>query len=691
MNELRRMTKKPAISPTKQFWKVFLSIFVYLIAFETLTRWITNSPEINLLSAGLLSTVLFSISVSFLILSFIYLFPEKYHYIYATLWMVIIFILFVSQLIYHNIFRTFYFFQSVEHLTQGLGFKAVIYSSLKKNIWWILISLSIIGLYLFTEVKKRKNYLSNRFDWPTRAKFMIVFLAFSIAFHFLGQWQVKGNEQARDVYYNTYATNLSVSKLGLFTTFRLDIQRSLSNWSPTFDDIILEEKPTKNPDEPVDDYIVENKEGKPEIDTPLEVYGENKLDIPFDDLIKESDSKEIANMHRFFQNQRPSNKNEFTGKYEGYNLIWITAEGYAPYAVREDLTPTLYKLSREGYQFTNFYNPIWGVSTSDGEYTILSSLVPKAGVWSFAKSGENDMPFAMGNQLKKLGYETKAYHNHSYSYYDRHISHPNMGYDYKGIGNGLEMAQMWPRSDLEMVEKTLDEFINEDPFHVYYMTVSGHLEYNFIGNQMAAKNKKYVDHLDLSDQAKAYLAGQIELDRALEELMSRLEEANLLDKTLIALTGDHYPYGLENKTIEELTGKPLDKKFGIYKNEWILYATDMKEENVVVEEPTYTLDMLPTISNLMGVDFDSRLLMGRDVFSESEPLVVFNDRSFITKELKYYVPEDEITSLTNKPIDEEHFKKMKQKTDEIFYFSTKILDLDYYSFLKWEEMHSSRN
>src|SRR5699024_9127524 len=121
-----------------------------------------------------------------------------------------------------------------------------------------------------------------------------------------------------------------------------------------------------------------------------------------------------------------------------------------------------------------------------------------------------------------------------------------------------------------MMEETIDEYIDQEPFHVYYMTVSGHLEYNFIGNQIAMKNKKYVDHLVLSDEAKAYLAGQIELDKALEVLIDRLDDAGVLDNTLIALTGDHYPYGLENKTIEELTGEPLDEKFGIYENEWIL-------------------------------------------------------------------------------------------------------------------------
>lgn len=119
----------------------------------------------------------------------------------------------------------------------------------------------------------------------------------------------------------------------------------------------------------------------------------------------------------------------------------------------------------------------------------------------------------------------------------------------------------------------------------------------------------------------------------------------------------------------------IDKKFGIYENEWILYTPEMKKEDVVVEEPTYTLDMLPTISNLMGIDFDSRLLMGRDVFSKKEPLVVFEDKSFITDKIKYYYPDDEVTSLTDQSVDKDHLARMRQRTDEIFYDSAKILNM----------------
>ena len=86
----------------------------------------------------------------------------------------------------------------------------------------------------------------------------------------------------------------------------------------------------------------------------------------------------------------------------------------------------------------------------------MTSLLPASGVWSFARSAENSMPFALGNQFKALGYDgVYAFHNHTYDYYERQFSHPNLGYTYLARGNGLDMTETWPESDLELMEACL--------------------------------------------------------------------------------------------------------------------------------------------------------------------------------------------------------------------------------------------
>jgi len=283
----------------------------------------------------------------------------------------------------------------------------------------------------------------------------------------------------------------------------------------------------------------------------------------------------------------------------------------------------------------------------------------------------------MGNQLNRLGYLTLAYHNHTYTFYNRHLSHPNMGYTFTGIRGGLVLPRnVWPNSDFEMMQATVDEFINNEPFHAYYMTVSGHLEYNFTGNVMASDNRHYVQHLDMSEAAQAYIATQIELDRALEYLLYRLNEAGIAERTLFVLSTDHYPYGLTGTpAFYEFLGREIDRQFEVYKNYLIIYAQGMRP--MTIDKPASSLDIIPTVSNLLGLEFDSRLLIGRDIFSDSDPLVIFMDRSFITANGRRF-RNNEFVPNPGVVVDEFYVDYIRAVVDAKFTVSASILDLDYY-------------
>src|SRR5690606_4448361 len=286
-------------------------------------------------------------------------------------------------------------------------------------------------------------------------------------------------------------------------------------------------------------------------------------------------------------------------------------------------------------------------------------------------------PITLGNQLGRLGNKTMAYHHHTFDYYRRDVSHPNLGYDYKGLGNGLEVTKTWPESDNEMIDVTTEEYVHDEPFHAYYMTVSGHLLYNFGGNFIAVKNRDLVQDLPYGEAGKAYMATQIELDRALELLMERLEGAGVADRTLIVLSADHYPYGLEKPDLDDLAGHEVEENFELHKSSLIIYAKGMQPETV--DQPVSSLDIIPTISNLMGLEFDSRLLMGRDVFSDADPLVIFNNRSFITDKGRYHSVTREFTPDEGVDVPEDYQELISDEIDRRFFYSTAILDRDYYS------------
>jgi phosphoglycerol transferase MdoB-like AlkP superfamily enzyme len=616
----------------------------------------------SVLSYGYFISLLFNLSFAaalFFILSF---FAKKLlKHAISVIFLIILAIIYSSQIIYYQFFRTFYHLYSAGNAGQVSDFWKDILLVTGNNFHWVILVFSPALIFFFLGRKIIPKKSINH-----KLKVLIVLLI--IGSHLTGLLAVyrggKYTNSPYDLYFKNSNPLLSVQNLGLLTTIRLDFQRIVTNWTPTVDVFIPD--PVNNRDNDPDDNDDDPKKKE---------Y--NVLNIDFNYLIENEKDETIKLMHQYFQSLQPTAKNEYTGKFQGYNLILITAESLAPYAVNKEITPTLYKLVHEGFYFPNFYVPLWDVSTSDGEYMGLTSLIPKSGVWSFRASSEISLPFVMGNQLKKLGYKTVAYHNHTYTYYGRHLSHPNMGYEYKGIGNGLNVKKVWPASDLEMMEVTVDEYIHNEPFHAYYMTVSGHLQYNFIGNSMAMKNRKLVEHLPLSTQAKAYLATQIELDKALEYLLSRLEKAGIAERTLIVMSTDHYPYGLDHDTIDELSGFYVDRDFDIHKSPLIMYVKGMEGQRI--DDPVWGIDIIPTISNLMGLEYDSRLLMGRDIFSDSEPLVFFRNMSFITDKGRYNARTKKFFPNEGVEVDDDYVERISRIIQNKIYFSRLILEKDYYS------------
>lgn len=395
--------------------------------------------------------------------------------------------------------------------------------------------------------------------------------------------------------------------------------------------------PSEKPQEP------DEPEATPEVFVPVP----HMFALDYDVLNSLADNKKQVWLSEYIQSQTPTQTNEYTGLFEGYNLIFLTAEGFSPYAVREDLTPTLYHMVHTGFVFENYYVPLWQTSTSDGEYINCTGLIPD-GQFSMRKSSANVMPFGMAGYFNGDGIQSRAYHNNSLSYYDRHLSHPNLGYLFKACSLGglseeeygqyifqMESSDRWPASDYEMMKSTMPEYVNDERFHVYYMTVSGHMNYNFRGNSMSSKNKDAVADLDMSENARAYIACNIELDKAMEYMLQELKEAGQLEKTVIVLSADHYPYAMTQEQYEELAGGSLAEGKEQFRNNLILWNAAFEEEPVVVQKACGSMDLLPTILNLFGYPYDSRMYAGKDIFSDEEGMVIFNDRSFVTDGVIY--------------------------------------------------------
>lgn len=641
-----------------------LPIFVYflflVIYLELLYKgYILN----NIFSLNTLLVFLFNIPFILIFSIISSSFKKLTNRIIASFISVFLVLIYSSQIVYYSFYDSMFSIYSIKAGTgQVFGdFLGEILNKVIGNIWILIFMLIplfmflIFGGKIFNFERKRENSL-------------VLVIVFVISF-FVNIGVVLFNDNGiyslNRLFNETHAPMITVNKVGLLQMEVLDLKRYFFGFTDRL----------YTPSENEENVVLE------------EEIKYNLIDIDFDSLISNESDETVKSMHEYFKSVTPTKQNDYTGIFKDKNLIYITAEGFDKGAVDPNLTPTLYKLVNNGFVFENYYQPLYTVSTSDGEYMFMNSLIPKEGVWSFSTSSNIYLPYALGRVFNGLGYNAvNAYHGHTYKYYDRHLSHPNLGFNiYKGCGNGLEKlmnCRVWPESDLEMVNATIEDYINEDKFMVYYMTISGHLNYTFIGNSMSYKNRDLVKDLPYSDNVKAYIAANIELDKALERLITRLEELGKLDDTVIVLSPDHYPYGLKTEELNEISNEDRSDKFNLFHTSLILYNSEM-EENVVVDKYVSSIDVLPTVYNLFGIEYDSRLLMGKDALSDSEGLVILSDRSWINENGSYNSITGVFTPFKDN-LDDDYVSKINHDVYQRFTISSLILSksngqyIDYY-------------
>ena len=667
------------------------SLFLYFALSVIYMELVFHIRFFDKITAEILLTLLFPVCIAMIPAAICAILPEKISKVMAIIFSMFILVLFGVQAVYCQVFKTFFAFSLVSEAGNVGQFHDMIFKAIADQ-WLTLLLLFVPLLYLCIFGRKQLSF--GIIEW----QISLVSIVFAILLHIslLGVMRLYGTEyySPYDLYHNDLVLDFSVEKLGILTTMRLDLKKLLfgSDDGGGLGLEIIDSSTTESEESTTDETTTPEQQGS--TDTPTKPIEEildyvldtspNILSIDFTTLAENEDKKAIKDLHTYFSNSTPTNKNEYTGMFEGYNLIKITAEAFSTLAINEEVSPTLYKLANSGFVFNNFYNASWWASTTDGEYAACMGLIPKSGFGSFRYTGKNksSLPFSMGNMLTELGYATYAYHNnHQFNYYGRNLSHPNMGYIYKGPGYGFDLRKTWPESDLEMIEATLPDYINSVPFHAYYMSISGHANYTFTGNYMAKKNKALVDNLDYSTECKAYLACQAELDKALEKLISELDKAGLLETTVIVLSGDHYPYSLAKESIDELAGHEVEENFELYKSTLILWSGSM-EEPVVIDKPCSAIDIMPTLCNLFGIEYDSRLYIGKDILSDSDPIVVFSNRSFITDKVMYNTKTKETTMLTDEELPEKYVSNMQKVVTNMFKISAAIVENNYYSYIE---------
>ena len=701
----------------KKLWLaafLFLSLFYMEIVFKLSVETLHTGSSFVFLA-------LFSLCAGLVISGIISLLPKKAVQIIIPFYLGFLFLIFVVEFLVYRQFKVAYDLNTILNAaTDALGgFGADI-----RRLIFCFDGISHIALFLlplilwFVLREKIIGQLDKNGIWREHTRqtvyFLLAHLAGGAACYGAALFLILCCGLHKDIYTNQYNFESAVMQFGLAEGLCLDIRNLASSKTsvPVFesteaefvqdiagispeDILVSSSEESVSGGKSVKTFAQNTKTAQENKSVTPVVYGQSVASFDFAALAAAGGN--CADIDAYVSTLTPSSQNVYTGSFEGKNLILICAEAFSGFLIDEELTPTLYRLSTKGINFNDYYQQSIA-GTTGGEYQLLFGLIPTSGGSSIKEITQNETHTNIGALLNDEGYFGMAFHNSTYTFYDRHETHTKLGYSggYMGVGNGLEelISPKWPASDLELIQETLPMYIDKQPFDVYYMTVSGHSTYAFGNNAMSRENKDAVDawcakkNLSYTEPVRAYIAANLELEKALDYLVKTLEEKGIADDTVICIAPDHFPYGLDSDAslgnmpyLSELYGYPVNTYEERDRSRAIIWCGELEDnEPIIVDTPVSSVDILPTLCNLFGVEWDSRLYVGRDVFSDALPLVFFGNYDWKT-DLGHYSSSKNIFTPTdeNTVIPEDYVKQICSMVRNRMTFSKSVLNQDYYT------------
>lgn len=630
--------------------KFYLPMFYFLLFFYTefLFKLLAG---FKIFQIGTIHTIVYILFMTLLCYTISSLFNLKYNKIITYCITVIHCLYFTMQFGSYKVLNVFFTLSVSDSAGEILQFKNELVNIIKDYFFLFVLFLLPIGVLVFVIKSFTYEPLSK-----LKAKTCVLSIIYSLIFYLI-TLNSTGDHSPKSLTFDLNDMGIAVSQLGLTNSAHMDLLKSISNFEETIVFVTIEEEV----EEVIDEKDI--------------VYELNVLDLDF--------GEEPNSISEYLMNETGTYKNKYTGMFEGKNVILIMAESFSDIAVVEELTPTLHQLIHEGFDFTNFYSPTI-FSTIGGEFQMLTGLYPSSDGLKVFKKGTNEFPYSIAQLFIDNGYTTNAYHNNEYTFQGRSEYIPSLRFEtFMACGNGLEeyINPKWLQSDTDMINSTVDFYADEEKFFTFYATVSGHGAYD-TSNKYAVNNMDTVEAyltsqgLDYPSEIKYYLGAQMELDNALEALLVNLENKGVLDDTVIVLAGDHYPYLISNDKIDQAADYNKDDAIDISKSNLIIWNKGMESE--VIDKVGSQIDIVPTILNLVGFDYDSRLYVGNDIFSTAEGVAMFADRSFITDQGRYYYGARNFIPAEGVEVADDYVKKMVSLTTNRISISGQIIVQDYY-------------
>lgn len=355
--------------------------------------------------------------------------------------------------------------------------------------------------------------------------------------------------------------------------------------------------------------------------------------------------------------------NDYTGLFAGKNVIMVQLEAIDTWML-SDYMPNLAKLKAEGISFTNHYTPAYiTAGTFNTEFMTNTGLLPATGGIPTSVYTNDSFPYSMANLFAKAGYTVRSFHNSPGTVYDRENVHPNLGYEkyYSGSDMGMPEYEL----DSQLINGFAD-MTSGDPFYSFIITYSGHGPYG-------EENPIYLAHAQEAQAAAKRtdgnyvyaVAGAMETDDFIAELMAKLEESGLLENTVLVFYADHYNYYMMDDGLN-MEIKGVDNMNMLQHTDFFIWSADL--EATQIDKVTSSLDVLPTVANLFDLDTAGAFLVGHDALGDQGGYVFFADGSWFDGET-YWASSSEggdaqrtaeisrVTTLSNRVLSGDYYRE----------------------------------
>ena len=638
--------------------KTFLSYFLILLYIEIVFH-IACFIELNFFQGLLIVFSTIGLSSLFTFITSITKCKKVNFIIFLVITFLIIF-LFSAQLVYFKIYESFFSFNAFVFLGAIKdGYDKVLLTIWQNIIYIILFFVPII--IFFIKVPKGFSFFNK---YESLALAILLFVSFGYHSLIINNVNKEETYSFYNLFYNINMPILNVKNFGLLSSSVISANRTIFGF---------EEHQHESED------ILTNNITSLSDAAKLEY---NSTDINFEKLAKNENNNTIKNLHNYFNNQIATEKNEFSGMFKDKNLIFIMAESFDEIAIHKELTPTLYKLKNEGIIFNNYFSPKYPASTADGEYMLEWGTLPIIGEnYSLIDMVYNTNPYILPRIFKNNNYKTYVYHNYFGYYNHRKQYFSTLNFDgYRYCNEGIKMyCDHFHGSDMDMMDQTIDDYLDKDKFFAYYITLSGHGSYdssNFVANKHINKLNGYSYPANI----KYYMAAHIDFDLAMKQLITKLEKANRLDDTIIVISSDHSPYYLTNQQVNILSKMDRDNKFDRNRASLIIYNSELNKK-YSIDKYAMNIDVLPTILNLFGFKYDSRLIIGKDIMSNNnDGVVIFPDRSWVNSYGAYDSASGDFWPYTSN-VDSKYVSKVTQEVNDKYHVSVTMQYNDYYKYV----------